>query len=177
MSILAAIEKDYPIIHKAAGEFIKKLTGTNIKKDIALAAGVGGLTLLRARGIDFSKLNPAGSILLGAVPDQVYDEMQRFIYGWIISNGLKVADVNQTQIPDDAKSYNPEIAALEKQLREICLWDNIKVEHIPFVAVSAALMLVATGQKLGLLDAGTGQMIVIYHMISGSKTIPYSSNI
>jgi hypothetical protein len=148
------------------------LTNTNIKKDIALSASMAGLMLLRATGADLSKFDP-GNILLGAVPDHVYDEMQRFVVGWIISNNLDPRDIGKVQIPDDAKDYLPEIANLEHTFYDICKRNGIKVEYYPFVAASAALKLVAAGEKLGLLDAKTGQAIMIYHVLSGSKTVPY----
>jgi hypothetical protein len=79
MTILDSVQEDYATIDKAAGEFLHDLSGNDIKRDIALAAEMAGLQLLRAADIDLSDLS-SGVILLGAIPDRVYDQVQRFIW-------------------------------------------------------------------------------------------------
>ena len=45
MDILDAVQKSYPSINKAAGEFLFKLSGTGITRDLALSAELAGLML------------------------------------------------------------------------------------------------------------------------------------
>jgi hypothetical protein len=174
MNILESIQKDYPAIDKTAGEFLQKLSGNNIKRDIALAAQMAGLKLLRATKVDLSQLSP-GNIILGAIPDEVYDQIQRFIFGWALSNDIDPRNIGKVKLADDIENYLPEITQLEDSFHDICKQNNIKDEYYPFVAASAALKLVIAGENLELLDAKTGLSMTMYHIISGSKTVPYQS--
>jgi hypothetical protein len=175
VSILDSVQKDYPSIDKAAGEFLHKLSGNNIKRDIMLAAEMAGLKLLRAANVDLSKVGE-GTIVLGAIPDEIYEQIQRFIFGWALSNGIDPRDIGKVQLANDMTGYLPEITKLEKVFHNICKQNNIKEELYPFVAASSALKLVLAGEKLKLLDAKTGLTMTMYHIISGSKTAPYKSD-
>ena len=57
-------QEDYPAINAAANAFLHKLPGTNIETDIAGAASVAGLMLLRASGVDLSRFEPGGIVLV-----------------------------------------------------------------------------------------------------------------
>jgi hypothetical protein len=171
MDILKSVQKDYAIINKAAGEFLYKLSGNNIKKDITLAAEMSGLKLLRTSKVDLSQVAP-GVILLGAIPDETYKIMDRFIMGWAVSNWINPLGVGKVNIPDDVKDYLPEVTQLEIPFADICEQNSINNEYYPFVAASAALKLVLAGKKMKLLDAKIGLAMVMYHIISGSKTVP-----
>jgi len=48
-------------------------------------------------------------------------------------------------------------------------------EHFPFAAIIAALKLVQVGKKMGLLEESIGQMLALYHILSGSKMVPYAT--
>lgn len=174
MTLLKSIEKDFAVINKAAADFLPKLSGTDIKKDIVLSAELAGLMLLRASNVDFLELD-SGNVVLGAVADETYKQIQRFIYGWSQSNGLDPREVGKEEIPDDYKEYIPAITQLEQPFYEICKQNNIGAEYYPFVAVLSALKLVLAGRNLKLLDPKTGLAMVFYHIISGSKTVPYKN--
>jgi hypothetical protein len=176
MNILDSIQKDYAIINKTAGEFLSKLSGNDIHRDILLASEIGGLELLRASGVDFSKYRP-GSILLGAIPDEIFEQMQRFVFGWAISNGIDPKGIGKGKIPDKYKDYQPEITQFEISFLNLCQQNSIKGEYYPFVALASALKLVLAGEKLKLLDAKTGLAMVLYHIIVGSKTVPYQPSL
>ncbi len=171
VDILKSVQKDYPVINKTAGEFLYKLSGNNIKKDVILAAEMSGLKLLRAANVDVSKMTP-GVILLGAIPDETYDLMQRFVFEWAMSNWINPLNLGKVKIPDDVTNYLPEVVQLETSFENICQQNAIKVEYYPFVAASSALKLVAAGKKMKLLDARIGLAMTMYHIISGSKTVP-----
>lgn len=173
--MLASIQKDYAIINKAAIEFLKKLTGTSIAKDIALSAEMGGLMLLRASKVEVSKYQ-GGNVLLGAIPDDIYKQIDRFIIGWAATNGLDTTEISKEEFSNSLKGhsdYFPELTKYENGFYEVCRANGIKTAYYPFVAISSAMNLVLTGEKMKLLNGKTGRAIVHYHVICGSKKVPY----
>jgi hypothetical protein len=177
MGLLASIEKEYAIIDKTAGKYLYKLTCDNIVKDIILSAEIAGLKLLRANTTnDLSKIDP-GIILLGAVPDDAYDLIYQFIYGWVISNGLNPKNLDKAKLSADLTRYLPEVSQFELPFDEICQENNIKVDYHPYVATSSALELVSAGKKMKLLDPKVGLAMMMYHINASSKTVPYPVNI
>jgi len=173
--MLASIQQDYAIINKAAGEFLGMLTGTNIAKDIALSAEIGGLMLLRASKVDLSKYQ-GGNVLLGVIADDIYKQIDRFIFGWATTNGLDTTEISKEEFSNSLKEYSdyfPELTKFENGFYEVCRVNGIKTEYYPFVAISSAMRLVLTGEKMKLLNGKIGRAIVHYHVICGSKTVPY----
>ncbi len=173
--MLASIQKDYPVINKAAGEFLGKLTGTNIAKDIILSAEMGGLMLLRASKVDLLKYQ-GGNALIGAIADDIYGQIDRFIIGWATANGLDTTEISKEEFANSLKGhsdYFPELTKYENGFYEICRANGIKIEYYPFVAISSAMRLVLVGDKMKLLNGKSGRAIVHYHIICGSKTVPY----
>lgn len=142
----------------------------NIQADIITGAELAGLMLLRESKADLANLDP-GSVILGATPDEVQERIQKFVLGWAISNGLE--SPKEFSIPEDAKNYNPRVADLEAPLAQICKRNEVKTEYFPFVAATAAMRLVQAGKKTKVLDPIQGVCIVSYHLIAGSKTVPY----
>jgi len=176
MTILESIEKDYSRISEAAGKFLHRLTCNNIQKDIMLSAELSGLKLLRANSaVDLSKIEP-GVILLGAVPDEFYDLMEKFIMGWAVTNELEISDLHTQKLPADALKYLPEVSQYEGPFNEICEENKIELEYHPYVAACSALKLVAAGKQLNLLDPRAGLAMTMYHIIAASKTVPYPEN-
>jgi hypothetical protein len=176
MDILDSVQQDFAIIDKAAKEFCQMLLDNDVRKSIALAAEMSGLKLLRATKVDFSKLE-SGAVLLGAIPDETYDLMQRFIFGWARSNGISTFSFFKPKIPNDMMSYFPNVTQFENKFTDICKNNAVKAEYYPFVAATSALRFVDAGKHYKFLDAKTGLAIVMYHIISGSKTVPYQSGI
>ena len=170
-SILDVVEKEYSTISKAANEFLPTLTGKDIKTDISLAGEMAGLKLLRATGFDHSKIE-AGTAILGVIPDEALDLMSSFLSGWANSNALADGEMEEGDLPEDVTPYLPEVVTYEAAFDQICRQNNIHAELVPFVAASAALKLVASGKKLNVLDSQIGLSMVMYHIISGSKTVP-----
>ncbi len=169
--LLRSIQKDYAIIDKVANEFLPKLTGSDIRKDIMLAAEMCGLKLIRASKVDLSKI-PAGTPVLGLVPDETYDTLEHFIMSWAQSNGLP-PDSTSSDIPKDSMAYLPEVVQYESAFDTLCKQNGIDAKYVTFMAATAALKLVAAGAKLKLVDASAGLSTIIYHIIAGSKTVPY----
>lgn len=170
MILLDSIQKDYALIDQAAAEFLSTLPGENFTRVIALAAEIAGLQLLRATAIDLAQF-PPGGVLLDAVPDESYEQMQQFVYGWTMSNGL--GDTGEAEVPAEATAYLPEVAQHERTFRAICQRHSLPAEYYPYVAAVTALKLVLAGERLKLLEPNVGLMTMVYHVIVGSKTAPY----
>src|SRR5574340_1214515 len=119
MNIIELVETNYSSIDGAAIAFLGRLYGDNITKDISLSSEVCGLMLLRASQVNISELSP-GSVVLGAVSDETYDLLQRFLFSWAVSQGLALPDSEDVNIPPEASMYLHEAARFEKILLEIC---------------------------------------------------------
>jgi hypothetical protein len=171
MTVLEAIQKNFPAINKTAGDFLGKLTGTNIQKDIALAAEMAGLMMLRETSCDLTQM-PPGSVVLGAISDDAQLTMNRFIGAWAMMNHLMPLKTFPP-LPEEIKKYLPEVTRLEKPFTELCQRDGIDRTLFPFVAACAAMKLVLAGKSMNMLDDQLGQAIAMFHVISGCKTVPY----
>ena len=176
MSVLAQIPKMYPIINLAANDFLGEMSNTNIKRDIAISSQMAGLKLLRAAHYDLSGSTP-GNMLLGVIEDELMLEMQNFIFAWACSNGIPPIENEKINIPDDAKSYFPEVSSMEKKLDNYCKHHNLEIDYYPFVAASSSLKMVSAGNQMNILDANIGLSMTMYHIILGSKTVPYPPEI
>jgi hypothetical protein len=166
------IEKNYQKMNEAAEAFIDHLSGQDLLKDIALSAQVAGLLLLRGTEVDLSNLDP-GRVVLGAVPDETYRQVQDFIFSWLMSNGFNPGDIAGEDMPSGYEAYDPNAASLERSLIRLCEPLSIPAAYYPVVALVTALKLLCAGDIVGELEAGSGLALVFYHLISGSKTVPY----
>lgn len=172
MDPLDAVQKHYPLVGKAAGEFLTRLTRNNITKDIVLSAEMAGLMLLRASAVDLQRFRP-GMGVLGAVPDTVYRSLIRFTLSFAASNGLDPKDQDFAAIPNGAKAYLPELTQFEIPFYETCRRRGVEEHLFPYIAATAAGKLVLAGNQLGLLSAKAGLAMVLFHIAAGSKTVPY----
>jgi hypothetical protein len=171
MGIPESVQADFAAINKAAGEFIRRLTGNDLKKDITLAAEMAGLRMLRGGPADLKAI-VSGTAIIGAVSDELATTMSRFVMGWSKMNGI-IPEGAKIVIPDDCKKYLPELTRYEDGLCAICDANGIKTELFPFVAATGALKLVAAGVKLKMIGAAEGLGMVMYHIVAGSKTVPW----
>jgi hypothetical protein len=172
MAILDSVKRGYPKIHAAAGDFLTRLTGSNLVKDIALSAEMAGLMLWRA-GSGVRPGIPAGMVVLGAVPDDAYRAVIQFITGMAASNGLNPKELDFEGISAADKKYLPELTQYEGPFREVCEKHQIESEFLPFVASASSVKLVLAGNQLKLLAAKTGLALALFHVAAGSKTMPY----
>jgi hypothetical protein len=160
------------VINAAAGEYLTKLSLTGIEKDIVIAAEMAGLMMLRNSTADLSNV-VSGMGILGAIPDETARTMNRFVFSWAMSNGLNPKDVDFAAIPAESKAYLKELTRFEAPLIAICKRHEIEPELRAYVAAAAAMKLVAAGKMLGLLEPKIGQAMVMFHVVAGSKTMPY----
>jgi hypothetical protein len=172
MDILQTIQSNYAAINSAAGEYLAKLTLQDLNKDITISAEMAGLMMLRDSGVNLDSI-VSGTALLGAITDEVAKTMNRFVFSWAISNGLNPREINIAGLTTEAKAYLPELTRYEKPLYDVCEKHRIARELFSFVAATSAMKLVAAGKVLGVLDQKLGQAMVLFHIIAGSKTVPY----
>ena len=172
MDILDSVAKDFAIIDKAAQEFYQMILDDDVRNSIALAAEMAGLKLLRASSVDFSKLQP-GAVLLGAIPDATYGTMESFIMGWAKINHISTFTLFKPKIPAHMLSYNPQVTQFEDQFATVCNSASVPAEYYPFVATTTALRFIYAAKGLGYLNPKLGIAILMYHINSASKTVPY----
>lgn len=165
------LETIFPVLNQAAGDFLGLLSNTDFKGDLTLAAEMAGLKLLRNSGTDLGQHTP-GHMLLGAVPDEAYVQMQRFIFTWCLSNGIPLDGFGKVQLPSEDKAYKPEVSRLEPAFDSVCQGHGLIAEDGPYAAALAALKLVAAGAQLGLMDLKTGQYMTYFHIVTASKMVP-----
>jgi hypothetical protein len=165
------LQEVYPALNQAAGDFLRLLSDKDFKGDLTLAAEMAGLKMLRGSGADLARHTP-GHILLGALPDEAYKRMERFLYSWYLSNGIPVEGVRDVQIPKEDMEYLPQVVRLEAGFDAICREHGVTNEDAPYAAALAAAKLVAAGRKLQLVETHVAQYTTIYHIISASKMVP-----
>jgi hypothetical protein len=164
-------ETSLPLQERAAGDFLRRLPGADLKADLKMAAEMAGLKMLRSSGADLGRHTP-GHMLLGAIPDQAYEQMQRFLLAWSLGNGLPAAGFGEVQIPDQDKAYLPGVARLEPDFDAICQGHGLKPADHPYAAALAALKLAADGKQSQRLDGRAGQYMIYFHLLTASKTVP-----
>ncbi len=171
----------YSSIYTASNVFLSSLgpafTGTpegHIATDIAGAASVAGVLLLRQTIPDLSKYEP-GTLILSET-----HEAQAQLYGFMQVAGRSVGvDLRKRRIREIPAAYQPlmetvEMARrLEPRLCEACTEQGLEREYWPHVAALAAMKLVGAGESMGMLDAGIGEYLALYYVAAGSKTVPY----
>jgi hypothetical protein len=173
MTLLTSIQEDYSLIHKVVLKFLSMLSGKNYQADIVITAELAGLLLLRASKQDLSKSTP-GTMLLGAVADETYLTMNQYIFEWSACNGLKaMKTVDDIEIPEEFKGYHPEVVTGEADFLKLCRENSIREEYFPYVAMTTALMIASFAQDKKIQEGKVSVSVIIYHLILGSKTVPF----
>ena len=166
------LQEVFPSLNEAAGDFLRLFSDQDFKGDLALAAEMAGLKLLRSSGVDLSRHTP-GHALLGAVPDEAYKQMQRFMYSWYLSNGIPVESLHDVQLPKEDKACIPQIVLLEPAFDSICQKHGVQPADTPYAAALAAFKLVAAGRRSQLMDPREAQYLAYYHIVAASKIVPH----
>ena len=176
-------------IEKAANQFLASfgpgLTRTptgHIETDIAGAASVAGVTLLRQVLPEINRF-PPGSVVLGDFLEKLYAEQQQmlaFFMNLAKQMGLNATEGWQGEPP---KGHAPILETsdltrmLEPSLRRVGENCRVPIEYLPHVAGLTTMKLVAAGQQTGLLDESLGKQIAAYYLIAGSRTAPHASEV
>jgi hypothetical protein len=166
---------NHPAINKAAGDFLSKLPGTDLKKDLTLAAEMAGLMLYRASPANQMKI-PPGTPVLGAIPDDAGAALVSFVLAIAPANGLTRKDIDMAVLPAGNKEYLPELTQFEQPFYDACHANKIDRELFPFVAAAAAVKLILAGIQLKLLDPKLALATALFHIVAGSKTAPFPAN-
>ena len=172
MDLLDAVQQDFEIIDEMAGTFLGQLPGDDIKKDLMLTAELAGLILLRESNVDLSNLEP-GAVVLGAIDDETYQLIHRFLFGCAHTAGLDPNALFEGDLPEDINVYFPELTEYENHLHTLCKKNNVKPEYYSFIAVCAVILIILAGMEQKLLEPDLGLAMTMYHINVGSKTVPY----
>jgi hypothetical protein len=165
------IQEIYPALNRVAGDFLRLLSDTDFKGDLTLAAEMAGLKMLRNSGADLGRRTP-GHILLSAIPEEAYRQMERFLHSWCLVNAIPVETFRDVQLPPEDMEYAPQVVRLEPAFDSACRVHAVPPEDAAYAAALAALKLVAAGRNLQLMDSRVAQYMTYYHIIAASKTVP-----
>jgi len=147
----------------------------HIETDIAAAASLAGLLILRGKFPALPALEP-GSVFLSPM-DEEMNLIRMFAAGVCKSLGLDPNGGWNTEIPKEHMPLwsIPEMTRkLEKRCTETCSRHNLPKEYSPYASVLVAMRLVSAGNKLGILDQNIGKALVAYHVYGGARTIPFT---
>lgn len=170
-----SIEENYAAINATANVFLRQLPGNHIETDIAGAASIAGLMLLRAAGVDLSHLEPGGVVLVEWVNESGM-EVSNFMVQVAANMGLDPRTGWSDPVPAE---HQPTMAVLEltrlleAPFLEVCRETNSQRELHPYIAALAAMKLVSAGANMQLLDPEIGKALAIYHLVAGSKMVPF----
>lgn len=174
------IAKNYETINATAKLFLENFgpafTNTpkgHIETDIAGAAIISGLMLLRASGTDLTKYQPGDGLIIDLRAEQ--DLVFRFMLGAANSMGLDYEEGWQTRIPNEHQARMKPLELerkLEPSLYKACLQTSIGKDYYPYVAALTAMKLVAAGSEMKILDLNVGKGIAMFYVILGTKVVP-----
>jgi hypothetical protein len=175
IATLESVQKNFPAIHAASGEMLYKLTGTGVKKDIILTAELCGLMLLRNSDAKIPN-DMSGSVLLGAIQDEAISTIHGFVVMYAKISGKAITPPDMSTMTDADKAYLPELTKFERPLYDVCGKHALGREFFPFVPATTSVKLILAGEKLKQLDPKLGLPLVMFHIISGCKTIPFPAS-
>ena len=175
------IQKNYPEISAASNDLLgllgpgfMNIPEGHVETDIAAAASLAGLMILKSKGFDLGIFTP-GSVLLTEL-DTGMDEIWIFMMAAAGAMGLDPSGGWDQEIPEAHKPrYTiPEMThKIEKEFLALCSRHQLDKGFFPHVAVLAALKLVYAADKMRMLDQNIGKALVGYHVVAGAKTVPY----
>jgi hypothetical protein len=175
------IAKHFQSINTAANQFLDSFgpafTQTpdgHIETDIAGAASIAGLMLLRATATDLTKHQPGDVIISDVHEAQI--EMLDFMMKAAHNLGLEPAMGWDTPIP---KEHEPLWSTLqltrnlERPFLQVCLQAELEKDYYPYVAAYTAIKLVNVGAKRKMFSLNVGKGLSFFYVVSGSKIVPY----
>ena len=179
---ISALRKNLPAIDAAAGEMLglfgPGFTGTqesHVETDIAAAASLAGLLMLRSKGFELSTFKPGTAIFTEL--DTEMEEIWGFMAGVCRDLGLDPSSGWTMEIPETHKPLFsiPEMTQkIEKVFLAICGRHELQPAFFPYVAAMAALKMVAKAHADHRLDQDTGKALTGYYVVAGAKTVPFS---
>jgi hypothetical protein len=157
--------------------FSPELTGTpanHIETDIAGAATISGLVLLRQSGIDLSTMK-SGNVILDPDVDEASQQILDFMVTLAHLANIPYQSGWAQKIPDSHKPLIDTLelgAKLEEGFIQLCASLKLDRELYSLVAAMTAVKLIISAGEKNLLDLNVGKSIAAYYLIAGSKTVP-----
>jgi hypothetical protein len=151
-------------------------TGTgkgHIETDIAGAATLAGLLLLRAAVPGLDGLEPGSAVISDVHEGQA--ALLAFMKGISFSMGLEPRKGWDGEIPGDSRPLFPTAELgrkLEIPFHACCAQSPLEPALYPYAAAMAAMKLVSAGHHMKLLDQRIGKAIACESLVAGSKTVP-----
>ncbi len=178
---LLKIQENYPEISAAANDVLgllgpgfTNMPEGHVETDIAAAASLAGLMILKGKGFDLGQFTP-GSVLLTEL-DTEMDEIWNFMMAAAGTMGLDPSGGWDQDIPEAHKPLYiiPDMThKIEGEFRSVCSRHHLENGFFPYVAVLAALKLVYAADTMHMLDQNIGKALTGYHVVAGAKTVPY----
>jgi len=178
---LSVVRQNLPAIDAAASETITlfgpQFTGTpdgHVETDIAGAASLAGLSMLRAKGFGLGSFQPGTMIFTDM--DAEMDSIWQFMVQAARDLGLDPSSGWDREVP---AGHNPLFSIpdmtrkTEKDFVAICARHQLGTGFFPYVAALAALKIVASAHTRHLLDQETGKALALYYVVAGAKTVPF----
>ena len=177
---LGDIQANYPAIDAASKDMLALFgpgyTGRpqgHIETDIAGAASMAGLMILRSKISDLSQFTTGTVILMDIEEDM--NLLWEFLM--VVAYNLGLAKGGwDAKVPQEHKPLYPVqdmTRKLEKDFYGVCEKHETAKEYYRFVAALTALKLVSAGDRMKMLDQGIGKPLAAYHVVAGAKTVPY----
>ena len=151
-------------------------TGTekgHLETDIAGAATLAGLFVLRASVAELDGMEP-GSVILADVHEG-QTSLLAFMKGISFSMGLDPKKGWDGEVPEEHRPLFPtsELGRkLEVPFRTCCAQSPLDPALYPYAAAMAAMKLVSAGHHMKLLDQRIGKALACEALVAGSKTVP-----
>jgi len=151
-------------------------TGTekgHIETDIAGAATLAGLLVLRSSVPGLDSLEP-GSVILSDIHEG-QAALLAFMRGISFSMGLEPRKGWDGEVPDEHRPLFPAQdlgRKLEMPFRACCRQSPLDAAFHPYAAAMAAMKLVSAGTHMKLLDQRIGKAIACEALVAGCRTVP-----
>jgi hypothetical protein len=179
------VTKRFPLLEAVSGSTIHVLgpafTETpagHIQTDIAATSSMAGLILLQetvGNLEDIITKTGAGNVVLSEIHDG-QDTIFRFMYTFAVSNGLEGTGASWKDVPQEQYpllSCEEMTRRLAPTFYELCEKQKLDREYWKLAAAMAAVRLIISGRKVGILDPNIGRAIAAFYVVAGSKTIPF----
>ena len=175
------IEQNYFEFERLANRFLSQIgprftetANGHIQTDIAGTASMAGLAILRSIVPNLDNFKPGEAILadVHAHQETVHAFMVKVAHG-IELDPRSGWDEKWSQPNAPLLPVHEMTRRLEPSFNEILSTSHLGRACGPFVGALAAMKLAAAGEKMKLLPQAVGKSLALYHVIAGSKTVPY----
>lgn len=154
-------------------EHTQSARGVHAETAISAPCFLAGTLLLRATGIDLSKLEPGQPVFVDAV-NADGQAVHRFMQTICAPLGLQPFGGRDQSIPAEHQPLEPGVELVKRMeptfenlMRQLRVPDELH----PYVAVFAGMKIIQMGQQA--LNPEIGKAIALNSLVAGCKTVPY----